>query len=48
MDVHPPLAKLLLTFAAWLGGYQGGPDDFKDIAKCAFLRRQPASSPRAP
>ncbi|CDZ98262.1 glycosyltransferase family 39 protein [Phaffia rhodozyma] len=33
MDVHPPLAKLLITFAAWLGGYQGGVDDFKDIAK---------------
>ncbi|WFD35271.1 dolichyl-phosphate-mannose--protein mannosyltransferase [Malassezia cuniculi] len=23
MDVHPPLAKLLITFAAWLGGFKG-------------------------
>lgn len=33
MDVHPPLAKLLITFAGWLGGYKGGSEDFKDIAK---------------
>ena len=32
MDVHPPLAKLLITFAAWFGGYSGN-FDFKDIGK---------------
>ena len=30
MDVHPPLAKLLITLAAWLAGFQGD-FDFKDI-----------------
>lgn len=32
MDVHPPLAKLLITFAAWFAGYKGD-FDFKDIGK---------------
>jgi dolichyl-phosphate-mannose-protein mannosyltransferase len=30
MDVHPPLAKLLITLAGWLGGFNGN-FDFKDI-----------------
>jgi dolichyl-phosphate-mannose-protein mannosyltransferase len=30
MDVHPPLAKLLITLAAFLGGFEGD-FDFKDI-----------------
>ncbi|GAA5992900.1 hypothetical protein JCM10908_001396 [Rhodotorula pacifica] len=31
MDVHPPLAKLLITLVAYLSGFQGGQFDFKDI-----------------
>jgi hypothetical protein len=34
MDVHPPLAKLLITLAAFMFGYDGN-FDFKDIAKWA-------------
>lgn len=30
MDVHPPLAKLLITLAGWLAGFNGD-FDFKDI-----------------
>lgn len=32
MDVHPPLAKLLITLAGWLGGFNGN-FDFKEIGK---------------
>ncbi len=32
MDVHPPLAKLLLTLAGWMAGFDGD-FDFKDIGK---------------
>ncbi len=32
MDVHPPLAKLLITLAGWAAGFNGD-FDFKDIGK---------------
>lgn len=32
MDVHPPLAKLLITLAGWLSGFNGD-FDFKEIGK---------------
>jgi dolichyl-phosphate-mannose-protein mannosyltransferase len=32
MDVHPPLAKLLITLAGWIAGFDGE-FDFKDIGK---------------
>lgn len=33
MDVHPPLAKLLITLMAFLFGFKGGSFDFKDIGR---------------
>ncbi|KAK4049599.1 Dolichyl-phosphate-mannose--protein mannosyltransferase 1 [Microbotryomycetes sp. JL201] len=33
MDVHPPLAKLLITLMAYLSGFEGGSFDFKDIGR---------------
>ena len=32
MDVHPPLAKMLIALVAWLAGFNGE-FDFKDIGK---------------
>jgi dolichyl-phosphate-mannose-protein mannosyltransferase len=32
MDVHPPLAKLLIALTAWLAGFDGD-FDFKEIGK---------------
>ncbi|HEV7736927.1 MAG TPA: phospholipid carrier-dependent glycosyltransferase [Chlamydiales bacterium] len=32
VDVHPPLAKLLITLAAFIGGFDGQ-FDFKEIGK---------------
>lgn len=33
MDVHPPLAKLLITAVAWCSGFVGGSFDFKEIGR---------------
>ncbi|CAG8771294.1 2466_t:CDS:1, partial [Acaulospora colombiana] len=35
VDVHPPLAKLLITLAAWLGGFKGN-FEFKEIGAIFF------------
>lgn len=40
MDVHPPLAKLMLTLAGWLAGFDGE-FDFKDIGKDYLEPRVP-------
>ena len=40
MDVHPPLAKLLITLAGWLAGFDGN-FDFKDIGKDYIEPRVP-------
>jgi len=36
MDVHPPLAKLLIALTAWLAGFDGE-FDFKEIGKYDIL-----------
>ncbi|KAM0750753.1 glycosyltransferase family 39 protein [Meredithblackwellia eburnea MCA 4105] len=51
MDVHPPLAKLLITLMAWISGFKGGSFDFKDIGReygpdhvpYLFMRSLPAT-----
>ncbi|CAG8551471.1 2149_t:CDS:10 [Paraglomus occultum] len=40
MDVHPPLAKLLITFAGLMGGFDGN-FDFKEIGKDYIEPRVP-------
>lgn len=38
VDVHPPLAKLLITLAAFVFGFDGQ-FDFKDIGKYVPVKR---------
>lgn len=49
MDVHPPLAKLLITLAGWLGGFDGdfaftniGDDYREDNVPYVAMRMLPA------
>ena len=46
MDVHPPLAKLLITLAALVGRFDGD-FDFKDIGKYV-VSRLPLPSRKGP
>jgi len=36
MDVHPPLAKMLIALTGWLAGFDGE-FDFKEIGKYVSL-----------
>jgi dolichyl-phosphate-mannose--protein O-mannosyl transferase len=39
MDVHPPLAKMLIALVGWLAGFKGE-FDFKEIGKYTLLREE--------
>lgn len=40
MDVHPPLAKMLIALVGWLAGFNGN-FDFKEIGKDYLESRVP-------
>jgi dolichyl-phosphate-mannose-protein mannosyltransferase len=42
MDVHPPLAKLLLTLAGWLAGFDIGKDYLEPGVPYVAMRMLPA------